>query len=108
MPLILPMTRLAALLVAGVSLFAASSENSKAAQVRRIINDLKATVAQLQNQINALESQLGDAAQAAAAATPSARPRVSEKLRGRCAATTERGTRCSRPAVAGKRTCWQH
>ena len=56
MPLILPMIRLAALLVVGVSLFAAPNENSKAAQVRGSLKDLKATVAQLQNQIIALES----------------------------------------------------
>jgi hypothetical protein len=108
MPLILPMTRLAALLAVGVSLFAAYDENSKAVQIRRIINDLKAAIAQLENQISGLEAQLGDAAQPAAAATASSRPGVNGKVRGRCAATTKRGTRCSRPAVAGKRTCWQH
>lgn len=120
------MTRLVTvLLVASMLLFSAPDEN-KAAKIRRTVQGLKATVAQLQDQIIVLESQFASGAEipsapkvaavpsvAATPERPSQRlvqqaPTVVESVRQQCAATTKRGARCSRMAATGKTTCWQH
>ena len=120
------MIRLFTLLVGGsMLLFSAPGEN-KAAEVRRNVQGIKATVAQLQDQIIALESQLVSeagvpaAAKVAVVAPVAATPEgpspwlvqqartVVESARQQCKATTKRGSRCSRMAAAEKATCWQH
>lgn len=40
--------------------------------------------------------------------TTSSQKASSKTTGGRCAATTKKGTRCSRNASAGSRYCWQH
>ena len=114
-------------------------DESKSAEIRKTIQGLKATVAQLQDQISVLEAQLASVEkadppreQSAISAIPAtARPlattpaavvsdssrarstqpaavKLNDTARQQCSATTQRGTRCSRMAVAGKNTCWQH
>lgn len=40
--------------------------------------------------------------------TPSEKPAARETASRRCAATTKKGTQCSRMAKAGSAYCWQH
>ena len=103
------------LLAASLLVFSASNEN-QAPEIRRTVQGVKATVAQLQDQVIALESQLASGAVPPVAATTE-RPNpqlaqqastVVESARPQCKETTKRGSRCSRMAAAGKSTCWQH
>jgi hypothetical protein len=50
----------------------------------------------------------GGVAPAAAAPQPAAAGPPAATSSGRCQATTQRGTQCSRAAKAGSKYCWQH
>lgn len=114
--------------------FFGAPDNNKTAEVQKTIQGLKATVAQLHDQIFALEAQLGaaenanltrhqsahdsnpDSSRAALAASGSTTSvgtsqqvvKSNGATRQQCTATTKRGTRCLRLASPGKSTCWQH
>mgnify|MGYP001570922630 CR=1 FL=1 len=95
--------------------------------ILRELRSLKAMVADLQSRVERIEKALArgaspgaplpaPAASAAPTAAQPAEPRVSPAptmpltttTRQQCAATTRRGTRCSRMGQAGSAYCWQH
>jgi hypothetical protein len=111
--------------------------DAKAADIRKTIQALKASVAQFQDQIAVLEAQLASVSTTTSTGAPPAvreahaipanptpiiplqqpatrdvrspePPKLTETARSQCTAVTKRGTRCSRMAAAGKSTCWQH
>lgn len=120
------MIRSFTLLLAGSMLVFSAPDENRAAESRQTVQSLKATIAQLQDQIITLESQLAPGAEIPSAPTLAAVPPVAatperpsrrlvqqaptgvESARQQCAATTKRGARCSRTAATGKTTCWQH
>ena len=88
-----------------------SPGQEKAEEIKQTVVNLKAKVSALQAQIAVLEAELkqqssspGPGRFAATERTEKAAPGA----RARCTAVTQKGTRCTRSAVARKRNCWQH
>jgi hypothetical protein len=115
---------LLAFLLAAVACAAQPATNQ---QLRQALVAMKAKVAELQAQIDQMERLLGSTAVSSpgvalpstasglAGVAPSASPARSSSptgvrgaVRQQCAATTKKGTRCSRTASPGSAYCWQH
>ena len=117
-------------LAACLPLFSAP-DDTRAVDVRKTIQGLKSSIAQLQDQIAVLEMQLSSleansinardtntqspSAPIVSLSSPTepsqtrlAPTKLKETERQQCTGVTQKGTRCSRMAAPGKTTCWQH
>ncbi len=107
-------------------------DESRTADIRKTIQGVKASIAQLQDQITVLESQLsllegrtptvpdantskGSAlvvtllSPAESKVEPSGpTTKINDTARQQCTGITKKGSRCSRMAAPGQTTCWQH
>lgn len=104
------MNRLVIVLLSASLAGLCSPGQDKAEEIKQTVANLKAQVSALQARIAVLESELkGESPRPAQARTAVERTeRAAPGARARCTAVTQKGTRCTRPAVARKRTCWQH
>jgi hypothetical protein len=113
---------LAAILALQIAAPARAQQSVGNEEILRELRILKLAISDLQTRVERIEKQLSAAPRSSqlpasniaptpSAVAPAAMPSttgLSGTARQQCAATTKKGTRCSRMAAVGAAYCWQH